>query len=59
MRFEEPDLPRIPDLFKGLMNNTSHVALMILVGTEDIEKFDPDYLIVCIESQSPEVKELF
>jgi len=55
---EEPDSPRGLDLAEGLVDDAPHVALVVLVGAEDIEEFQPGDGLFQAPLQDPEIEDL-
>jgi hypothetical protein len=55
---EKPDLARFPDLVEGFKDHTGHVALVVLIGTEDIEEFDTCDLLFRLLFQHPQIENL-
>ncbi len=59
IRFEKFDLAGFFDLMKGLENDAGHIAFVVFVGAEDIEKFDSSHSAFELLAQYPQIEYLF
>ena len=48
----------MPDLVKGFENDAGHVALVIFIGAEHVEKLDARHLIFQLVPQNPQIENL-